>query len=615
MAFERISERKQSAGNLGTTIANSLILLQNQAATRNLEDESEFTTQVLQDNLTLDDQLAYRKEQHKRVPARDKEERARVKGEISKLTNLIKVKDFEDAYLIELTEINEGTQSLETTIKWLNDRLTKTTDPNIQTNIKENLSEMKKLRYTQQQNALQAQTTFAIADKRMDILDNQIDSVSNMRSKAVRAGNEDYVGLLDLQLQSLNKTKTETQINNTITNISVNSITGQSALGLLNEMNTQIDSSDDGVPINIGGVSYESARDFWDTKRSEFLNDSSQNGFFDRYKQELTDKTAYKVSVGTFNNNSMGEVNNWWESIKGRPELSEYQEKLSQTQQSSLQESADARAVSITNKYAVDLDAKAAISSFAELQDKYGVDQTTNYQNILLKSAATKETAIKQILDTMNQIALDNPGISQQDAMNQAISSGAGAIITPESEATESATDIISGLGEKAEEQAFGQQDIFSAPKDSTFTTPDMQEGALVKTADSPTVFKFEGGKLREFIGNFDDDLFKQASGKNFASVQTVKSLGTAPKGEAIKATDFVTQPAGATSAFEEGNFYKKTGSKTVYKLENNRLRPFVGNWDENSFRQFTGKGFGDVKTVDKFGDLGLGQRIKRDNQ
>lgn len=610
MAYERLSEQTKIATNLSTFIDSQMTLISQSRLRKNLEDESQFNRAVLEDNLTLDQQMKWRQDQLKRVTKGDKDERRRIKDEIATLKDLKTQQDFQDAYYEKVVSLNAGVSSLDSTLSWLNERLSKTTDQNIKKSIKDNISKLTALRYEQRKAALQTQTNYAVGDKTVEIVDKQIDKVNGVRSEALKAGNEEYVALLDMQLQSLNKVSNESAINKTMLDFSVATMTGQSATQLLNQFNTQISSADDGSPITIGDVNYESSKQFWDLKRADYLNDRSENGFFPRYQGELNEQVNYKSSRGILTNDSLTEVKNFYETLKDRAELTDYQDRIATDQQASLQGAADSRANSILNEFATKFDAKKAISDLAYMQDTFSVDQTLNYQKIVSSAAQEKEAQINQILSTMESLLKDNPGMNNQDALNQAVSAGAGATFSPEELATTKASDLITGAGEKATQQQFGESapDI-TLPKDSTFKSAEIAEGELVKQGNSKTVYKMENGKLRAFTGAWNEDLLKEYSGKGFSSVKTVENISGIPTGQVIKTTD-VQSATVPIQQFKEGELVKVANSSTVYKYEAGKLRSFAGAWKEDQFKKFTGQGFGAVKTVESIDKYEQGKAI-----
>ena len=540
MAYEKLSQKKQIATNLGEFINSQLLLIQQNRVRKNLEDEQRFNKAVLEDNLTLEQQMDYRKDQLKKVERGDREEKLRLKNEISSLKDRIEQQDFTNKYLDQLSNLNAGVQSIESTINWLNNTLSRTTDLNIQSNIKENISQLQGKLYEQRKNALQYNTQYAAENKDLSVIEKQIGNVNSARVEALKAGNDDYVALLDLQMQTLTKAKEESSINNTLMNFSVATMTGNSATALLNEFNSQIEQAGADTPITIGGTRYESAKQFWEMKRGEYMNDRSANGFFTRYQDELSEKLTYKSTKGILNNDTFKDVASWYDTLKDRPEIAPYMERVDQDKQKALTSTADLRSGSILNDFAVKLDANKALKELAYIQDTYGVDQTLNYQKIVTSAAKEKQDQVSQILSTMSAIMSSNPGVTSQMAMEQAIKSGAGATVSPEELATKKASDIVTGLSTTAEKQEFGDTSPLTVNPTMTqkFSTPDLKDGGLYKTGSDKTVYKYEGGSLRPFTGAWNEDLFKQYTGQGFDAVQTIGNINQLSKGSPINTTE-----------------------------------------------------------------------------
>ena len=362
MAFERLRDRKVVATNLDAFISNQLFLVQQQRQQLNLEEESKFVRSVLEDNLTLDQQIDWRKEQLKKVPGSDRDERRRIRDEISSLKDQKEQKTFTDSYIQQLTDLNAGIQSVDTTISWLRTRLANTTDSNVQTKIRDEIKNLESTRFTQRQNMLTSQTNYAVDSQTESIIDTQINRVNNARVQALNAGLDDYVALLDLQLQSLNKSLGESKITSSLLNFSVSSATGQSALSLLNAFNDEVSKADPNTPVTIGGTRYESAQQYWQVERNEYLNDRSANGFFTRYQDELKEQVEYRESKKLLSNATLSDVQSWYDFVKDRPELTDYQDRIQTEAQKALQFTADKRSAQIVNQFAVNLDAQKSIS-------------------------------------------------------------------------------------------------------------------------------------------------------------------------------------------------------------------------------------------------------------
>lgn len=529
MAFEteKLSGQTVIATNLAGYINSQLTLLRNQQIRLNNEAESRYQQAVLEQGLSLDDQLSYRQDQLK--GANDKDERRRIRDEIASLKNQIATKKVTDNFLDQLESQNNGMQSIDATINWLKTTIANNTDPKIISQLQTNLNTLEQQRFTLQKDTLDKATTFATNDKTESVLNDQISKVTSAKNKAILAGDDQYVATLNLQLQNLNKTLNEGKITKAISGLSVGALTGQSATATLDQINTQINSADTSTPITIGGVSYNSPKDFWTAKLTDFLNDSTANGFFTRYQNEISDKINYQVSTGTFKTDSLAMVRDAFNSIKGRPELSSYMEKINQVQQSTMDTTAQARATQVLNQFAIDLNAEKASNELSSIQNFYGVDMTTNYQKLVLAASQKKDEQLKSILSATASIMQQNPGMTQDKAFQQAIQQGAGATISPESQVTKTPTQQFQELNTQTTETAGPKTTV----DNSNLVKPSFTEGGVYKLNNNATVYKFEGGALRPVSTSSEED-FKQATGKTYGDVQTIGSLGNTPIGDTI---------------------------------------------------------------------------------
>lgn len=544
MAYERLSDQKVISTNLNGFIQAQLVLLKNQRTQRNLDDESRFQSAVLEDNLSLEDQLGYREDQLKRVKGtKDKTEINRVKEAIAGLKDQIEAKKYSDEYTQQVNLLNTGAQSIDTTIAWINDRMSKTSDLAIKKNLQDNLSVLLSKKYDLQKQTLDKESTFAANDKSELVLTQQIEKVSSARKSALLAGDDNYVAVLDLQLQNLNKSLSETKINKTLLSFATSTITGQSAIALLDSFNKQISSADATSPVNIGGVQYDSAQAYWNTRRADFLNDNSDNGFFGRYKGEINEAMNFQISKGTFTNESIKQASDAYDSLRFRPELGDYSNKIDLQKQGTLDSVANARATQIVNKFTVDLDAKRAISGLSSIQETFGVDMTKNYQTVILKASQEKTEQFNSLLAATQQIMASNPGMTQEQAFKKAVESGAGVTYSPEALATKPAEQLLKE-GQENPAKTTPPLTIDPNAEGKNFQQPNLVEGGVYKLGNSATGYLFQGGQLKPLADQFTDEEFKTATGKTFADIETVTSFGNTPIGPAITKTQAISQPA-----------------------------------------------------------------------
>lgn len=425
----------------------------NQLAIRNAEDEKNFMGLVIDNNLSLEDQLAYRQEQKKRV--QDRTEVSRINAEIKTLKTRIEANNFTNDYLEKLANADNSVSAIDETLNWLNDQYLKVNDPDLKLQIKKSITEKTSERFTIVQNTIVNQTNYALNDKTGSVLDAQISKINALRNDALLAKNDYLVSTYDLSLQALNKAKTENSITKDLTEFAANTITGYStATRLLDAYNQKISSSDISTPVTIGDVTYTSAKDFWTYKRDSYLADQSSNGFFPRFNTEVNNDLKVKGSKNILTTGDVTSVASQYASLASRPELASYQTTIGTIAQDSLQTGADIVAGKILVSYFANYDVTSAISSLDTLRN-LGVNVDDAYSKILAKAAEIKSGQVSNILSSAQTVMQNDPNATPQSAVTQASQSGAGAVLSPEQLVTKNETQIASELATGAQNASF----------------------------------------------------------------------------------------------------------------------------------------------------------------
>lgn len=512
MAYERGTKTSKNEAilidGLDGFVKSQLDNLSTQMQGRNAELEMGFNKAVLENNLPLEDQLTFRQNQLKQI-SDDPQERARIRGEISSLKDRIEQKKFADDYTASLHDFNAGLSSIDSVVKFLNDRLAVTTDETIKGKIQDALNTQLNNQFTIQQNVLKAATDYAKIDKSDSVIDAQITKVSTAKNQALLAGKSDVVANLDLQLQSLTQAKTANAIEKTVKNFAVSTATGyQSATGLLDQYNSQISGADSTGPVTIGGVTYNSAKEFWTYKRDSYLSDQSANGFFGQLNQEIKNDQAVKKSNNVLGTSDIAANAQIFSSLSGRPELASYGSLIAATKADALQNGGDLVANKIYQTYQQDYDINKALTSLDALKAN-GVNVDSTLNNIILKASDIKSTQVQNILNNTQQILKDNPGMDPSAALHQAISTGSGVVLSPNQNVAKSETQI-------AEESAAAAK-AANVPNDprTTATAPTPSAPTNV-----PAVNPANGTDLTSKYGKVGSAIYRKSDNHQFGSEQ-----------------------------------------------------------------------------------------------
>ena len=455
MAYERSSDSKIKGDGLDSFIENLSNSLSKQVAIRNAADESKFNIAILEQNLTLDDQLSYRKEQLKRV-SDDPQERKRIREEIAGLNDRIEQKKFGDGYLEKLIGLSSGVTSIDSVIGWLNDQKASATDQTIIDTINKSMVDAQQKKYDLTKTMLTNQSQYALNDKSISVLDSQISKVTAARNSALLSGDDTLASNYNLQIQALSKAKTETQIQRDIQDMAVSTVTGYaSAVSLLDAYNSKISNSGNSGSITVGDTTYASAKDFWSNKRDSYLADSSNSGFFARLNDEINTQIKVMNSKNTLDTAALQNLTKKYDQLTGRSELSGFENKIDIARQDSLQTGASLISDRVVNKYALDYDLGAAITQVNNLKT-LGVNVDDAFTKIITAGSKVKSDQVSGILAAAQNAMKTNPGLTPEQAISLAVKSGAGVVLSPNELANKSEKDLTLGLATGAQNETFG---------------------------------------------------------------------------------------------------------------------------------------------------------------
>lgn len=511
MAFQRLSDNKVAGSDLGAFVENQLTNYKRQLSIRNADDETRFNRLVLESDLPLTAQLKYREEQLGRV-ADDPEEKRRVQGEISTLKDRMQQEEYSNAYLDKLISFESGHSSLESVVGFLQSQLATATDENVKKSIRQSLSTQQGALYAMKNSVLSAQTSYALQDKRAEILDAQITRVSDARAQAVLADNPEQTALYDIQLQNLQKAKSESQIEDAITNFSVGSMSGyQSATGLLDSYNQQIAQASPVGPVTIGGNRYDSAQQFWTFKRDSYIADDSASGLFPRMAYEENQALDVKRSSNALTNNDVAAAKSKFDMLSGRPELANSTAKLNAYRQDVIQHGVDLRAAEVSNKYTGDLDVNRAFNDLKQLKE-LGGNVSVVETDILSKAANLKETQVGNILGVAQDLLKANPGMTAEQAIAQAAATGAGVVLAPQQLVAKTETELAGDLNKGAQDAS-----VQTDPRTTVGSEASKQAAAGTPgTAPAPTTP--QQTDVSDKFGIVGKTVYDKASGQAFTT-------------------------------------------------------------------------------------------------
>jgi len=354
------------------------------------------------------------------------------------------------------------------------------TDPDLRKEISTNISNVKASIEKDRLSLLASQIEYAQNDKSVSLLDETIKKTKAEKAKALGSGNDTLAASLDLKVQSLEQTRTQVTVQNTINELTVTKARKESAITYLTELNKQLTSADANKPVTLNGVKYNSVQEFWTAERDKYLS----NNFFDELSKEYTQYVNGVVqTTGRVPEKVLSQIQTDYNTLKERPELSAFANKLELAKINTLSTAIEKTATSIYNQFVTDSDAKTALRSLETLQTKYGIDLTTSSQKIIGDVAKDKAGLVNNLLGDVT--GLVGQGMTYSQALNEVLAGvNTGKVVAPNFSAQELATQTPGELLSKAQSSTKTnlQQGVPEMPKSNqqpaNIQTPSQSAGA-----------------------------------------------------------------------------------------------------------------------------------------
>ena len=533
MAVERAP---QFVLNLGNVIKARLQSLAEQRKIIQAREEAEFQRRVIEQGLSLEDQLSYRlqqleREQKKRFP--DQDFISAIKLEISNLKKLIRQKKFRDKYYTFLQEASLGRKSVSDKLNFLYDQLESVVDEDIKDQIRERIIELNNLKLEIDRSVENQRIEFYEKDRTLDSYNKAIDLVKKQLSRTDVIKNPEILTAYQLKLQALEQEKAQIAVEQKINELTVEMAKASDSLypslTKLKKLNLYLSTAREDMPVTINGVRYNSEKEFWQTTLDKFVNTE----FIDDFKNEVSKNLkVIKTKQGKVSDDFISDISNRLTSLKNNPLLANYKDAI-------LNLSQQVSSTVLSEKIE---DIKSDFSLGTSLATRFDVWKAKN--KLMSYQKYFPDISLEPVLKQFDEMAAE-----KQFELQQEVLSTAADIIkqTPEltwEEAIRKASGVVGAIVPKEE---------LMKPK----TTEELGK-ELLKTAEKPEKLRAEEEKQRQEIIKEQEKLAKE------------KKLAEAPEEKLLK-TKEEKAPEMITHKVQEGETLwaiakKYLGSGTRWK-------------------------------------------------
>lgn len=346
--------------------------------------EAVFAQRVIDEDLTYEQQLQVRKEMISAEKARvfpDTDYVRVLEKDVRAVRKLAKFQKLRDDYTQTWREYQEGTINIDRYIEVLRNRLTTTNDPDLRADLNASLNQAVLDKRAGEEALLNNRVALAKEDGSEELLLDVISELKIARAKEAVAGNEERVAALDTQIASLDKGLGQVRLETSINDIEFDALKGGlNPVQRLNSLNAAVTSADSISAVNIGGVRFNSARQYWEFVRGAYLNGEGSGifgDFFAQLNQNFADEIAASAATNEFGfvpNGVIQAIADTYAELEANPVLANNIQRLRTARNSALNAAVTKSADAILQNAKGTLDWTGVDNALLTLQQNFGID-------------------------------------------------------------------------------------------------------------------------------------------------------------------------------------------------------------------------------------------------
>jgi len=425
-------ERKRDLLSLdvGTLVNTRLSQLDKIKVQIRAQKESDFQTKILNDNLTLEQQKAYReavleKEQGRNVPDHDYIRSIRL--EISSLNKRVRWRNYQDAFKDSLAEYKAGRATSKKHLNFLQDTLANTADRNIIDDLRTQIIATEDAVRVDYENMVANKIQYARDNGSSAELQKAIDLVDAEIQKAIGIGDFTLTSLYAVKKQNLGMELTVAEIKDEEIDIDIAIAGGADITTKLRWMENKVNTTAQTGTFIVEGVKYDSPRQYWQGRLGSYITDEY---FVDKADQLKNRATTWFNKFGDIPMDKLLTLRDEVNQIFGDPVLTPYAETLGiNFKQGVLMHALSHKIASLNTRLQVEdsLSQITAISNeVLDLETKIPeISQAANYttlqqtyasavRNLLTTKISTFQESKQTEIDTLTDILADTTGMTDE---------------------------------------------------------------------------------------------------------------------------------------------------------------------------------------------------------
>jgi len=413
MAVER--RRQLLTIDLSKSVTDRLASLDKTKQTIRAQQETDFQNRILKDNLSLADQKAYRDAQIATETGRTNPDNAYIltlRSEAANLDKRIRWQAYQDDFNKGLTEYKAGRESANKYLSDLKDSLLRTTDLDIQNDLKSKIADAEGAVVSSYQNMIDNKIEYAKTNQNTDAYNEAINLVQDARVKAIGSGNLDLASAYDVKLSNLQNELNVVKTKDEETDVDIKVLGGGDITQKLDWLTSKSATARAAGPFVYDGVKYDSEQQFWQGKMYSFIQGDYLKKKEDDFAQQA--KNIY-TRFGDINTAQLSGIRADVDKIFNRPELAPYKDTLAlQFKNDTLNKVTDLKLSNLKDRLALESDPTGIANIANEVRQLQAtvpeISQSPAYLQLQKQYADTMSGILKNKVDIFKQ--------SRQDEIN-----------------------------------------------------------------------------------------------------------------------------------------------------------------------------------------------------
>ena len=429
---------------------------------------ADFNNQVVQNGLSLETQQAFwedlmLKENSSEFPT--PEFSKTISENIANTKKLIRAKKYRDGLDVLRNDISAKKKTNEDLAAWLQEQLDSAVDADTKEAIRTQITTTNQDVENDYRDMVSNLVDRAKGDHSTTIIQDAYDLAEKRLQKAIANNNGQEVAFWKSQQTVIKQQKYTNQAEDAQNDAQLAVIQNRPAKDILQIWSNAINgASNENVPIRlqIDGQErqFTGIADFLNTKRTAYLNNTGEDGFFEQFRSQQADWLSSQITQwGSLSDTVINNLRSAVDNLANDPVLAAYGNQINSLKYDQtnglLTKAVNNNADKVISKFTTDYNFDAAANEIQRLSTKFGVNMDTKINALVEDAGKRQQEIIDSVTATANQIWAHNPSGGWEAAVREATKYMTNSTVSPIAALRSSALTLVTAA-QKRFQDAFG---------------------------------------------------------------------------------------------------------------------------------------------------------------